>query len=144
MSMPTCGLSAACGGDYSGDTQTKSKQRFALDLRPKHLLELGKVMTLVKLGGHESFTEITKDYQNRGRTISQSRLCVKKFRPTRTASPLRSLRSCWSIQFHLLSGCFLSRLARIASIKAGRIETNIIARTTNVKLRFTTGMLPNR
>jgi hypothetical protein len=40
-------------------------------------------------------------------------------------------------------GCFLSRLARTASINAGRIETKMIARTTSVKLRFTTSKLPN-
>src|SRR5262245_58530043 len=48
-----------------------------------------------------------------------------------------------SLLFEITAG-FRSSLARTASIKAGKIERKMIARTTNVKLRFTTGMLPNR
>lgn len=49
--------SAACGRDFSGDAQTKSKQRFTLHLSPKHLLELEEMMTMVKLGVFESFAK---------------------------------------------------------------------------------------
>src|SRR5215470_5650912 len=57
--------------------------------------------------------------------------------------PLRSLRNRWSIRFHPVSGCFLSRLARKASINAGRIEMKMIARITIANLSFTHWMLPN-
>jgi hypothetical protein len=49
----------------------------------------------------------------------------------------------FSVLFEITAG-FLSRLARTASIKAGKIERKMMARTTSVKLRFTIGMLPNR